>query len=532
MFETVGPITPAQSRALLLNLDAHATPGTADPGVPWAAAVLRSDGSFVLAASTMVTAGVFWSLDQVGDEEYLIADTDLGSVVGARRTPAYLDESWVAKYAVAAEEPTCTPYTGVWRLPPGCAFVTTANGRPRLIEWARDSWTADELDLHAALASYREVFSDVMRRLTVDMTAIPVAMSGGLDSTYVAAVAASARSAHQPVHAFVSSPVPGLVDNPSVHAVTDDLPAAGLMADRYPGRLRLEVVRNDERVAPLDAAAVASAESWWPVPAPENWIWMSQIARGAIALGSQRLLVGTHGNWAFSGYWPATQPQRTSIMRRMRHVARATRVRLAGSPDCSETGVRGSATNAVVFTDGWAPPGYDPRPFHERFRDGLSMRNQTSAAMANTGLFDGCIMWVDPFTAPDLLALAARISPDAWGCEPSPRGFARRVSAGLVPDEIRLRRARGAQAPDSWLWINNLRGQYLARVDALTDTPVLRDMIEIERMRMRIAQWPWGEPAGPPKPELNRVHRILALADFVHMTRQRLGHLPRSGSSM
>ncbi len=51
---------------------------------------------------------------------------------------------------------------------------------------------------------------------------------------------------------------------------------------------------------------------------------------------------------------------------------------------------------------------------------------------------------VDPFTASALLAVAAVITPYQWLQGPYPRGYARLLGEGRVPEEIRLRRRRVA----------------------------------------------------------------------------------------
>jgi hypothetical protein len=102
------------------------------------------------------------------------------------------------------------------------------------------------------------------------------------------------------------------------------------------------------------------------------------------------------------------------------------------------------------------------------------------------------------------------------------------VAAASIPDEIRLRRARGAQAPDAWAWIKDERERYTAELDEFESTPVIGELVDIDHLRASVLGWHWGSDFAPLMVDLLAVHRVLALARFVRFTTRRLVELPAS----
>ena len=133
---------------------------------------------------------------------------------------------------------------------------------------------------------------------------------------------------------------------------------------------------------------------------------------------------------------------------------------------------------------------------------------------------------IDPFRAATVMEIAASITPREWSTGPYPRGFARRLGEGRVPDEIRLRTRGGGQAMDTWFVTRNLRDRYFDEIRQLESTPVLGGWVDVSAIEATVSAWPWGEVRGPGDLEVIAVERLLALADFVRMTRSRLKSLP------
>lgn len=510
---------------LLAALEKFGSPGDIDPGVPWVAVIVRADRTALLAASTMSTSGLFWTIDIVRGSPTLLWSEDLGVVVRSRHSPTSLDAGWLSAYARGESTLTATPYADVHRVPPGRAAAVDAQGAPSVTAWLKASWGEPDLDLEPAIREFRSVFDCAVRRLTLGRTTHAIALSGGLDSTYAAACVAGSLKPGAQAIGYVSSPLPALSHNPSIHAIADDLPTARILHEHYADRLDIEAVVNWRHTCALDLAESTSRRTWWPVPAPDNWVWLADMAGRAADRGADQLLMGTHGNWAFSRAWARVVRGGQGI-RRLHRLVRA----VPGLPPRRWLGEtrRAPAASARVglLRPSAAAAESGSGTARERYLAGLAMEHATSGPALGSAAFGGVLRVVDPFTAPDVLAVAARIRPAAWACEPWPRGFARRVAEGSVPDAVRLRVERGAQAPDAWLWMADRRDRYLAEVDALAKTSTLAELVDIDSLRREVRSWPWGERIGPRKPATVAVNRILALGAFVRMTEVRLSQLP------
>ncbi len=475
----------------------------------------------------MCHAGLFWSLDDAHGQRVLCLGSDPGAVIVARPVATQLDNDYLRVLLGGSPADERTPYLGVHRVPPGGRTIVGREivGPERRVQ---EAWREPHLSGDQAVEAFREAFGRTVHRLAASAGPVSASLSGGLDSSYLVARLAEI-DAGDPVVGFVSSPLATIAGNPSMHAIVDDLPDARTLASRYAGRVEVRAVRNGDRVQPLDAAAHSARSSWWPALIVDNQVWIRDIGEHAIARGSRFLFAGFHGNWSFSPYFPRANAPASPVWRRMARRTGAGRFR-PRRQGTTQPSARGTAVDAVRLVGlGEAPKGPPQTSQAAGFSARLFHTGLPPAAVLSPAAFDNRLMIVDPYTAPDVLDVAAAITPETWGCEPWPRGFARRVMEGAVPDQIRLRVGRGAQAPDSWLWINDQRDRYLDEAAQVATTPVIGDHVDVAHLRRRIEGWAWGEPVGPPKPELGRVQAVLSLANFVRFTTKRLAELPQSG---
>lgn len=501
----LGPLSSAQAGRLGQRLAVREHPGDADPAVPWAAGVRRVDGSILLATSTLWAPGIFWSTTPEGR---LTWGADLGAVVGAHAATA-LNEQWITDRLTLTPDALggdVTPYLGVHRIPPGCSVLINRSGTAKeLTSWSSSDWPdVGSLAGTPAVAEFRGAFRSAVLRMADcagQQGPIVLSLSGGLDSTYLAAVLLEAG---YPVHGLVSSPLPGAPLLSAPGRVADDLPWAHLLARRYPDLLGIEPVRNYALRAPLDAAADLSSRAWWPCLSADNSVWMEQVRGRAAALGATALFIGSHGNWSFSPEFAS--PRRHSLTIRMRRRAAAKLRFWSSSPNRRRT----VGKSRDLFLHGLARRGASFDPL------------ESPAALGND-------IWIaDPYADRQVLDVSARIATSQWQCQPGPRGFARLVAEGLVPDPIRLRRSRGAQAPDAWAWIKGQRAMYESRIDALEGTPIIPDVVDVPRLRDDLLAWHWGTDQAPRMADQIAAHRVLAMADFIRITTDRLASMRTS----
>lgn len=133
---------------------------------------------------------------------------------------------------------------------------------------------------------------------------------------------------------------------------------------------------------------------------------------------------------------------------------------------------------------------------------------------------------VDPFCDPNVLRLAAAMTPLEWSKGPQPRGYARLLGQGRVPDSIRLRTRQGGQSMDQWYFMRNHRDRYHDEAALLAQTPILGGWVDHTALLRRLETWPWGQREGPPLLPLVAMNSILSLGAYVRMMTENLQHLP------
>lgn len=510
-----GPVTPTEARILVDSLADGRDP--AGPDVPWfAVASLAGVGAgLAAAASPMLTSGVFWSASDVA----LVVASD--PVNASQAVRPVVDSGYVRDYAAGVVKPETAPFVGVHRMRAGdvarWAFPTA---RPVISTWCGPAvWDAPTLRGDAALASFLDAFAASVADLASRSPALPVSMSGGLDSTFIAATLA--RSTDRPVLGMTYSPLPGatLGLGPGIDA--DEAPLARLMADRFPGRITIDEVVNAARVRPLAAAAAVARRGGVPAFNPPNEPWMQRISAHAGAAGASMLFSGVNGNAAFSydhpyavayclkrahlahlvdmgrgpsGEWRMSDT-RSRVLRPLRGVSRAETGPLASF------GVGATAPSGPLSRSGYL--------------DWLARRITGLAAASNPAAVNGVLI-ADPFSSQAVLRAAAAIEPSEWRRGGTSRAFARRAANGTLPEEIRLRTRRGQQGRDAWHVVRNDRDDYLDRVTHLRNIAGL-EAVQPELLRDHVAAWPWATPEPPPWREHVALDRVLALAQFVNI---------------
>lgn len=495
-----GLVKAGQAEAIAKGLARDATQAPGEPVQPWVACLVFDTGSVVLAASTTQRAGWFWAVDETPSGVQLTASTDPATVVTERPASTRLDRRWLLEYldpGTSTARSWLTPFIGVRRTPAGhtmvwCPAASLGSARPLVQPWPlpwplplqRVAWD------HArdAIAEYRARLDLVVAQMLQDSDPIVAELSGGLDSTTVVATCATSEArAGRTITALTSVPLPGAAMDVG-RWVPNELEYAQALARHHKGAIDVVPVSNVHRRQPLEAAADASLRSWLPCFSPANQVWMDQIRNVTRDLAVNRLIVGSHGNWSFS-----RNGAPASWHRRLAHIRRRQIGYLSAEPR---------------------------RPYLL----GLTGHSNPHNAVFHPAAQEG--VWrLDPFASRPIIDVAAQLTSREWGMEPWPRGFARTVAHDRVPDVIRLRRARGAQAPDVWTWIQDQEERYRHEVRLFSETELLDGAVNLTHLRATVFGWPWGEPNGPSLQSMARVHRVLALGGYVRMMERRLEEL-------
>ena len=540
-------------------------PSMGMPKEPWAVVVTGEDGSVAAAASPSFAGGLFWAATPDG----LLFGDNVREMVDALAPNVSLDERFIRAYATIPRDvpSTATAFREIYRVKPGTTAIWSPGSpsTPRTVEWCGpEAWGEPTVEGPGTLERYLATFDAGIDELLADGP-IYTHMSGGLDSTFVAASLVRHATPDNPVHALCHSPLPEAQLTKQGNWDADDYPVAKAMEAAYPGRLIVHRVFAEPGAHPLDAAAAAAAARGVPTFNPGNQIWITRAAQIAAEAGAAQLFSGGNGNAAFSyahdyapGYylrgghpvtaWRSVDPDAHGLPRR---AALRTRVRgpLVASarrhlPPAAvgwleqnlrrDGGSRGATgSTSAPGTSKSSKSGYDYRELvglgHLGPTPTLPPTDRAhylswlagSGPLRAAGMFSGSpVPVVDAFTTASILDLAAAITPLEWSRGPGSRGYARLLGAGRVPDSIRLRTRRGGQSWDEWFIIHNDRDRYYDEVAALASTPILGGWVDDTALRAQLDMWPWGEIHGPDRLPVLAMGRILSLAGFVRAATQ------------
>jgi len=126
------------------------------------------------------------------------------------------------------------------------------------------------------------------------------------------------------------------------------------------------------------------------------------------------------------------------------------------------------------------------------FRLGMLGENGTSIALRRVHGMEAR----DPTADRRLMELCLTIPEDQFLHDGEPRALARRVMAGLVPDEIIQERRSGRQSADWHRHYDIARGDFLAELSRMEASPLARQILDLPRLRRIIDAWPAPEAGG------------------------------------
>jgi len=217
--------------------------------------------------------------------------------------PRSLDETGLTRLLTGlGGDDTTTLYRTIRRLPTGHRLIANRHGVRTDNYWQPDLTHTLHLGSDAEyLDAFNDLFTRVVSDHLVSTTPVALQMSGGLDSSAVAAVSAPRLAARgERLTAFTEVPRTGFTgaqprgfyadETPFVHAIAAMTPALDLHLMRTDGRTFLEGMDN----------LFAALEM--PFQNTSNRVWMEAILTETSQRGMRVLLDGLQGNLTLS--WP------------------------------------------------------------------------------------------------------------------------------------------------------------------------------------------------------------------------------------
>lgn len=367
------------------------------------------------------------------------------------------------------------------------------------------AWTRTEIKNPVATlrAALTEAVTDRLRLLGTPAGYC----SGGLDSTAIAAIAATelARTGRR-YRTYTSVPHPEWREPATGERWENDDSTYVRALVRHHSNIDATFVAVEDGIF-LDCLPEIFRETAMPVRNTSNLAWFAAIRALAHDAGARRMFSGDGGNGTISldpeilpdllahGRFGALAAEFRASPRafgragrrllgalKRRWLGRDTAVREAAA----EVAVRLPLNLAAAQALGWQPI---PRPPLLR---SLAHARRRMVQTAEGGVGIGFASWgrLDPTRGRRVVTLCRLLPPQEFRHGSEGRRLIRRAMAGLVPDEIRLRTSRGAQAPDYPMLLGRRLSDLREALEFIARDPLCVELLDLAAMRKTLQTWP------------------------------------------
>jgi asparagine synthase (glutamine-hydrolysing) len=482
----------------------------------------RLSGEFAFALADARRGGVLIARDQIGVRPLQVhqrrgvvafATTAL-SLCSLEGVGHELDEVRAGEWLALVLDTERTFVSGVTALPPGHSAWIDPGGLRRRRYWTLDPGRMVELGSPADYAGeLRRTFDSAVERRLPAREPVGVLLSGGLDSTSVAATAARLRQ-DDVVRTYTSVPRPGWAGPTNANVDPDESSLVRDLASRHPNLRPSFITVDGGSLLSLHDERFAAGSP--PPRNPCNELWMAEAQRRAAADGVPTLLTGARGNAFFSAddpFWLAALLARGRFraaaaesaalgargaarelvkqlaplpVRRSREHLRARREGVAGAIALR---FAGRGTEAVARE-------------HARIFDPVGRRSVRTVALHIVG-YSGFIAESSavrdalsgvrrPDPTGDIRVIAACATQPPWARRRGGRTrvVSRDAMADRLPPSIAERTRRGAQLPD---WLEQLtarRGELVDELAAAREHSRCRDLLDLDGIGAALGDWP------------------------------------------
>ena len=476
-----------------------------------------------LARDCMGQRGLFY----FRGEGFLAFASHMSDLFALPQVPRELDERMLANFlALNHRETDETFYRGVLRVPARSIVRATPDGVERRHYWspkldAPPPFARDEDYIERA----RELFEQALRRKLRDTPRTAILLSGGFDSSAIAATLSRLDIAD--VTGYCGVPPEGFDRGPARGRYLAESDKIAALARMHPN-LRVE------RVAPRGPHLRQSdpARFFPDVPLPHrslcNLGWFGQIEDRIFADGHTVVLTGSQGNMTLSwdGPFSLAVLLRQGRLFRMLREARAIGARKRLSTFRVSVGeavfpllppavlraqarLRGQeAEDVFAFSllspqvvgdldlrTQWWKDGFDP----------LYRMRGTSAALRAHQIFDqlqygrdmGAMRWAgghedlrDPYADRELIEFSLSVPETLFRRHGIHRWFARQVFADRLPGEILTETRRGEQAPNWFESLDARKSLIESEVERIEGSKLASRLIDVPRLKRLVTEWP------------------------------------------
>jgi asparagine synthase (glutamine-hydrolysing) len=284
-------------------------------------------GDFAFAIWDETKQRLFCARDQVGKTTFyyyhtpstLAFATLLKPLWAAAEFAGKLSEAWLADYlanptVISQVDPELTPYENIRMLLPGHTLTLTENGLKIKAYWRIEPGSELRLKSDGEYEeAFREVFFEAVRCRLRSNRPLGVFLSGGLDSSSIACIAARfLQSQGKSLKGFTAVPMEGYQDWTASRALADETPYVEAIS-QHAGNIQTVYGRATGRHA-LNTTDRISAILEQPYKYFANAVWIDdllEIASGQHGVGL--MLNGQSGNGTIS--WGVPELYFNSLLR-------------------------------------------------------------------------------------------------------------------------------------------------------------------------------------------------------------------------
>ncbi|MBA2466137.1 MAG: asparagine synthetase B [Sphingomonas sp.] len=440
--------------------------------------------------------------------------------------PLAPDPDAVADFiALLPETGTASFFKGIQRVQPGHLVRVSREGISTQRYWVAPTGILKLKDDREYEEAVRvEMDRAVASRLRGVDGKVGSHLSGGLDSSTVAATAARQLAGQGQVIAYTSAPREGYIGGFS-NSISDEFALAASVAALYGNVEHVKIAAS--RISPLEPLDRYFYLFDRPYLNLCNGVWVKGILDDARARGLRVMLSGDAGNMTFSydGMAALSKMLREGRLASLARTAfsLATRGTRLGTLGAQIVGpflprvlwaailqVRGKSPRLTDYT--LINPVLEPSLARAAVERGLdfsyrprsdphSLRTwvleRVDAGNYNKGYLGGWGVDVrDPTGDRRLFELCLTIPPEQFLAGGVPRSLARRTFADRLSPAVTSMRKKGYQAADWHEALTNARSEVDEEVERSSKLPLVRGLLSTEKMRQLVRDWPhdrWNE---------------------------------------
>lgn len=461
-----------------------------------------------------------------------------------------LNEPVLADFMAFMGYPATTLFDGLLRLPPAHTLTADADGVRLREYWRMDSVPALRFGSdEECLEAFRAVFVQAVDCRLRSSGPIGAFLSGGLDSSSVACVAAHLlKPREERLATFTAVPREGFEGPKQAGEYNDETPFVQAMCAMH-GNLDASYVRTGE-TSFLNGLDRSFELLGFPVANPPNRMWLEAILGQAAARGLRVLLNGGEGN-LWTSYKGASRD--TNLSRAIREIrsvgvrpgtrtllsvvwSRAIapllpkpvwraycRARIGTSPWSTRSPMRAEfAAEMRVAERYWSwSLGPSPRPGHDGNRRRIAAATESLHEFENdfhnaARLGYGVDMR-DPTADKRVIEFCLALPEDQYSRAGQHRLLVRRGMKGFLPREVLWNQRRGVQAADWYEGIHAVRGEIARELALLEGCDTAVRCLDLPRMRRALRAWPGTSDDPPPSSvlELEVLSRGITVGRFI-----------------